>query len=176
MITKWKQMCSQDLKCVYVPFWSVLMSSSLSASFSVTVDSSCCEVCRDVVSSPTWQQAKANTSHYTVYFHTQTDNQLWIISYQWSSYSLNNNTSVPIKEYRWDCCLSVTVSIAWCAFAQRPVFAAPPSDVWFLPELWQFPCSLSAGCPAPTEGTQQDKYTLLSFMKILYLGTFTLIM
>ena len=55
-------------------------------------------------------------------------------------------------------------------FAYRPVFAAPPSVVCFLPELWQFLCSLSAGCSAPPEGKYQDqdnKYTLLSFMKMM---------
>lgn len=53
------------------------------------------------------------------------------------------------------CCISIMVNIAWW-----PVTAAPPSVVWFLLELWRFPCSLSAGCPAPPEGThRRDKRT-----------------
>lgn len=55
----------EDLKCVCVPFWSVCTSSSLSASFSVAVERSCREVCSDVVSSPTWQQAQTNWLNYT---------------------------------------------------------------------------------------------------------------
>lgn len=42
-------------------------------------------------------------------------------------------------------------------YVHSPVFAAPPSVVWFLLELWQFPSSLSAGYSAPPEGKHQEK-------------------
>lgn len=177
---------------MYVPFWRVLMSSSLSASFSVTADSSCCEVWRDVASFPTWHQVQANTFHMLYmlsqsHIKWQTSSEIllhcfiiceWSLASPWT-YSTCWHMHLwlvqmeAVASFLGDhvsCCFSIIVNTTWCVFTHRPVLAAHPSVVWFLRELWRFLCSLSAGCSAPSEGTHRNREWGLQILFLFLYG------